>query len=74
MRWRILALLFLARIELGFQFLTLASLGDNVMVAFGLDDAGFGLLIGLIMAPGLVLAMAAGLSGRHGSDRVLTGF
>ena len=74
MRRRILALLFLARIELGFQLRTLTSSADNLVVAFGLDDAGFGLLISLIMAPALVLAMPAELSGRHGSDRVLTGF
>lgn len=73
MRWRILALLFLARIGLGFQFQTLASVGDNLVVAFGLDYAGIGLLIGLFMAPGLLLAMPAGLSGRYVSDRVLAG-
>jgi len=47
MRWRILALLFFARIALGFQFQTLASVGDGLVVAFGLDYAGIGLLIGL---------------------------
>lgn len=71
MRWRILALLFLARIGLGFQFQTMASVGDNLVVAFGLDYAGIGLLIGLFMAPGLFLALPAGFSGRYASDRVL---
>ena len=71
MRWRILALLFLARIGLGFQFQTLASVSDNLVVAFGLDYAGIGLLIGLFMAPGLFLALPAGFSGRYASDRVL---
>ncbi len=71
MRWRILALLFLARIGLGFQFQTMASVGDNLGVAFGLDYAGIGLLIGLFMAPGLFLALPAGFSGRYASDRVL---
>ncbi|WP_137128349.1 CynX/NimT family MFS transporter [Roseomonas sp. HF4] len=73
MRWRILALLFVARIAMGFQFQTLASVGDNLVVAFGLDYAGVGLLIGVFMAPGLVLAMPAGFSGRYVSDRVLAG-
>ncbi len=73
MRWRILALLFVARIGMGFQFQTLASVGDNLVVAFGLDYAGVGLLIGVFMAPGLVLAMPAGFSGRYVSDRVLAG-
>ena len=71
MRWRILALLFLARIGMGFQFQTLASVGDDLVVAFGLDYAGVGLLIGLFMAPGVVLAIPAGFSGRYLSDRVL---
>ncbi len=73
MRWRILALLFFARIGLGFQFQTLASVGDNLVVAFGLDYVQIGLLIGLFMAPGLFLALPAGFSGRYASDRVLAG-
>ena len=71
MRWRILALLFLARTGLGFQFQTLASVGDDLVVAFGLDYAGIGLLIGLFMAPGLVLALPAGHLGRYISDRMM---
>lgn len=69
MRWRILGLLFLARIGLGFQFQSLASVGDGLIVAFGLDYAGIGLLIGLFMAPGLVLAFPAGYLGRLIADR-----
>lgn len=71
MRWRILALLFLARIGLGFQFQTVASVGDDLVVAFGLDYTGIGLLIGLFMAPGLVLAIPAGYWGRFVSDRIM---
>ncbi len=71
MRWRILALLFLARIGLGFQFQTVASVGDNLVVAFGLDYAGIGVLIGLFMAPGLFLAIPAGYWGRFVSDRIM---
>ena len=73
MRWRILALLFLARVGLGFQFQTLAAVGDDLVVPFGLDYAAIGLLIGLFMAPGLVLALPAGFAGRWASDRVLAG-
>jgi len=69
MRWRILGLLFLARIGLGFQFQTLASVSDDLAIAFGLDYAGIGMLIGLFMAPGLVLALPAGFLGRFTSDR-----
>jgi predicted MFS family arabinose efflux permease len=73
MRWRVLALLFLARVGLGLQFQTLASVGDNLVLTFGLDYAGIGLLIGLFMAPGLLLAMPAGFAGRWAPDRVLAG-
>lgn len=73
-RWHILALLFLARTALGFQFQTLAAVGDNLVVAFGLDYAGIGLLIGLFMAPGVILALPAGLWGRYVSDRNMVGF
>jgi len=69
MRWRILALLFIARVGLGIQFQTLASVGDSLTVAFGLDYAGVGLLIGLFMLPGLFLALPAGYLGRYVSDR-----
>jgi hypothetical protein len=62
-RWHILALLFLARTALGFQFQTLASVGDNLAVALGLDYAEIGLLIGLFMAPGVLLALPADLLG-----------
>jgi MFS family permease len=71
MRWRILALLFLARIGIGFQFQTLASVGDDLVVAFGLDYPGIGLLIGLFMAPGLFLAFPAGYWGRFVTDRTM---
>ncbi|AEI94770.1 CynX/NimT family MFS transporter [Roseobacter litoralis] len=73
-RWHILSLLFLARTALGFQFQTLASVGDDLVVVFGLDYAGIGLLIGLFMAPGVVLALPAGLWGRYVSDRNMVGF
>ncbi|MEO0750373.1 MAG: MFS transporter [Pseudomonadota bacterium] len=73
-RWHILALLFLARTALGFQFQTLASVADDLVVAFGLDYAGIGLLIGLFMAPGVFLALPAGLWGRYVSDRNMVGF
>ena len=71
MRWRILALLFLARIGTGLQFQALGSVGDDLIVAFGLDYTTIGLLIGLFMAPGLFLALPAGFLGGLTSDRVL---
>ncbi|SEB04161.1 CynX/NimT family MFS transporter [Rubrimonas cliftonensis] len=73
MRWRILALLFAARVGLGFQFQTMGAVGGDLSDAFGLDNVQIGVMIGLFMAPGLFLALPAGFVGRFASDRVLAG-
>lgn len=70
-RLHILALLFLARVGLGLQFQTLASVGDSLIVIVGLDFARIGLLIGMFMIPGLFLALPAGFLGRYTTDRTL---
>ena len=70
-RWSILALLFVCRIGLGFQFQTLGSVSDSLVAALGFSYAQIGTLIGLFMLPGLVLALPAGYLGRAVSDRVL---
>ncbi|WP_298971712.1 MFS transporter [uncultured Roseobacter sp.] len=74
MRWRVLGLLFLARIGIGFQFQTVASVSDDLVVAFGLDYVDIGFLIGLFMAPGLFLSIPAGYWGRYVSDRIMVVF
>ncbi len=71
MRRRILGLLFLARVGLGFQFQTVASVGDDLIIAFEFTYADIGFLIGLFMAPGLFLAIPAGYWGRYVSDRFM---
>lgn len=71
MRWRMLALLFFARIALGFQFQTAASVGSDLVEAFGIDYSEVGFLIGLFMVPGLFLALPAGAIGRYLPDRIL---
>ncbi|MEO1119987.1 MAG: MFS transporter [Pseudomonadota bacterium] len=73
MRWRILLLLFLARVGLGLQFQTLGSVGDDLVAVFGLDYVAIGAMIGFFMAPGLFLTLPAGYAARFLSDRVLTG-
>jgi predicted MFS family arabinose efflux permease len=70
-RWRMLGLLFAARVGLGINFQALGSAGDSLSAAFGLGYAQIGLMIGLFMAPGLFLALPAGFAGRYASDRVL---
>jgi predicted MFS family arabinose efflux permease len=70
-RWTILALLFAARVGLGFQFQTVGSVADPLVRDLHVSFAEIGTLIGLFNAPGLVLAIPAGLAGRYASDRVL---
>lgn len=70
-RWAMLALLFGARVGLGFQFQTMGSVGDPVAQDLHLSFAEIGTLIGLFMIPGLVLSLPAGVIGRHVSDRTL---
>ena len=74
LRWKILALLVVARIGLGFQFQTLASVSDQLVAQFDLDYATVGTLIGIFMLTGLFLAVPAGWSGRYLSDRSLASF
>jgi predicted MFS family arabinose efflux permease len=72
-RWWILALLFVCRTGLGFQFQTLGSVSDSLVSTLGFSYVEIGTLIGLFMLPGLVLALPAGYMGRWLSDRVLVG-
>jgi MFS family permease len=72
LRWRILALLVVARASLGVQFQTVGSAGNEIADVFAFDNAQLGLMIGLFMAPGLFLALPAGAFARFASDRVLS--
>ena len=73
-RWFVLALLFVTRISLGFQFQTMGSVSDEVIRELDLNYAEIGSLIGLFMVPGLFLAIPAGLAGKFFSDKALIGF
>jgi predicted MFS family arabinose efflux permease len=72
-RWSILALLFVSRIGLGFQFQTLGSVSSELVGELGLNYTEIGGLIGFFMLPGLFLAIPAGLAGRFVSDRFIVG-
>ena len=63
--WGFVAALTLARMAFGFQFQSLASLGPELTLRFGLDYASLGTLIGLYMVPGIVVALPGGLLGRR---------
>ncbi len=68
-RWTILAVLFLARFSLGFQFQSAGSVTPFMVRDFGVDYTGIGTLVGLYMIPGLVLTIPAGFIGRRFGDK-----
>lgn len=68
-RWWMLATLFLVRVTMAFQFQAVAALSPLVMQEFGVGLADIGLLIGLYLAPGVVIAYPGGAIGRLFGDR-----
>ena len=71
-RWAMLGVIFLTRASLGFQFQSIAALTTFLVPAFELTYAEVGLLMGLFMLPGVVIALPGGLLGqRFGSLRVV---
>lgn len=71
-RWSVLALLFLVRTVMAFQFQTVAALSPFIEARYGVGLGAIGILFGLYMAPGLVLAIpGAGLARRFGEKRIV---
>ncbi len=68
-RWRVLSVLFAARAAMAFQFQAVAALSPLYMQNFGAGLADIGFLIGLYLAPGLVLAVPGGSIGSRLGDR-----
>lgn len=68
-RWRVLTLLFLIRTGMAFQFATIGALGPLVGDSFQIDAAGLGFLIGLYLAPGLIMAVPGGAVGKMIGDK-----
>ncbi|MGE4610989.1 MAG: hypothetical protein AAED33_06295 [Paracoccaceae bacterium] len=56
-RWVILATLFFARLTMAFQFQAVAAISPLIMEAHGLNLANIGLLIGIYLAPGVIVAI-----------------
>jgi MFS family permease len=72
LRWAMLVVIFLTRTSMGFQFQSIAALTSFLVPAFALSYAEVGLLMGLFMLPGVVIAVPGGLLGqRFGSLRVV---
>lgn len=71
-RWRVLVALTFARVSMGFQFQSLASVSPFLSAELGLDKAQIGTLVGLYLMPGVFLALPAGaLAGRFGEKRIV---
>ena len=69
--WLILAVLFLARMALGYQFQSIASVAPFLVSSLHVNYAEIGSLIGVYMLPGAFVSLPAGLIGRHVADRSL---
>ena len=71
-RWGILAILFIVRLTIAFQFQSVAAVAPLLQQTFGVGLADIGILIGLYFTPGVVLALPGGAIGRTLGDRPTT--
>jgi predicted MFS family arabinose efflux permease len=72
MRWRMLALIFLTRTAMGFQFQSIAALAPELGDSLGFVLAEIGTLIGVYMLPGIVVAIPGGaLGNRFGAKPIV---
>lgn len=71
-RWGILAILFVVRLTIAFQFQSVAAVAPLLEKTFGVGLADIGLLIGLYFTPGIVLALPGGAIGRRFGDKPTT--
>lgn len=71
-RWGILAILFVVRLTIAFQFQSVAAVAPLLQQTFGVGLADIGILIGLYFTPGVVLALPGGAIGRAFGDKPTT--
>lgn len=71
-RWRMLAILFIARGTMGFQLQSVASTSPFLIEHLNIGYAEVGTLIGVYMLAGVVLALPAGLIGQRFGDKTLS--
>ena len=70
-RWVILAVLFVVRLTIGFQFQSVASVAPLLGREFGFGLADIGILIGLYFAPGVALSLPGGALGKRFGDKAI---
>src|SRR5206468_2996092 len=68
-RWVALAIVFVTRTTMGYQFQAIASVGPLIVTDLGLSWAQLGSLIGLYMLPGAFLALPGGMLGQRLGER-----
>ena len=68
-RWGILAVLFVVRATMAFQFQSVAAVAPLLGTTFGISIADIGVLIGLYFAPGIILALPGGAIGQKFGDK-----
>jgi MFS family permease len=68
-RWVVLAILFMVRLTMGFQFQSVAAVAPLLGTQFGISIADIGVLIGLYFTPGIALALPGGAIGRKFGDK-----
>lgn len=73
-RWWMLALFFLTRLSMGFQFQSVGSVGPDLVSVVGLSNFELGSLIGIFMLPGLFLAFPGGYLGSYFRDKSIISF
>ncbi len=70
-RWTILAVLFLARASIAFQFQSVAAISPVLVDDLKLDYAQLGLLVGIYMLPGAVISLPGGMLGARFGDKAI---
>ena len=73
-RWKVLCLLFVTRIALGFQFQVVGSISPRLIDELQLDYRQAGILVGLFLFAGVFISFPAGFAQRYASDKTLVLF
>lgn len=68
-RWFVLAVLFVARLALGYQFQSIGSVAPLLIRDLGIDYAQVGLLVGGFILPGIAISLPSGFLGQRFGDK-----
>ena len=68
-RWNVLALLFCVRVTMAVQFQAVAALSPELMNQYGIGLADIGLLLGLYLSPGIIIALPGGAIAQWFGDK-----